>query len=48
VNDVRTSNTFDNKYYVDLLNREGLFTSDQDLLTNATTRDQAHRHQVCC
>ncbi|XP_066313307.1 cationic peroxidase SPC4-like [Miscanthus floridulus] len=38
VNDVRTPNTFDNKYYVDLLNREGLFTSDQDLLTNATTR----------
>ena len=38
VNDVRTPNTFDNKYYVDLLNREGLFTSHQDLLTNATTR----------
>ncbi|WVZ67327.1 hypothetical protein U9M48_016423 [Paspalum notatum var. saurae] len=38
VNDIRTPNAFDNKYYVDLLNREGLFTSDQDLLTNATTR----------
>ncbi|KAJ1287200.1 hypothetical protein BS78_03G412600 [Paspalum vaginatum] len=38
VNDIRTPNTFDNKYYVDLLNREGLFTSDQDLFTNATTR----------
>ena len=38
VNDIRTPNTFDNKYYVDLLNRQGLFTSDQDLLTNATTR----------
>ncbi|CAO1941037.1 unnamed protein product [Urochloa humidicola] len=38
VNDIRTPNTFDNKYYVDLLNREGLFTSDQDLLTNTTTR----------
>ncbi|CAO2195969.1 unnamed protein product [Urochloa humidicola] len=37
-NDIRTPNTFDNKYYVDLLNREGLFTSDQDLLTNTTTR----------
>ncbi|XP_062231853.1 cationic peroxidase SPC4-like [Phragmites australis] len=38
VNDIRTPNTFDNKYYVDLLNREGLFTSDQDLFTNRTTR----------
>ncbi|RCV29169.1 hypothetical protein SEVIR_5G469100v4 [Setaria viridis] len=38
VNDIRTPNTFDNKYYVDLLNREGLFTSDQDLLSNTTTR----------
>ncbi|KAL6616755.1 hypothetical protein ACP70R_039025 [Stipagrostis hirtigluma subsp. patula] len=38
VNDIRTPNAFDNKYYVDLLNREGLFTSDQDLYSNATTR----------
>ncbi|RLN22725.1 cationic peroxidase SPC4-like [Panicum miliaceum] len=36
--DVRTPNTFDNKYYVNLVNREGLFTSDQDLFTNAATR----------
>ncbi|KAL6853945.1 hypothetical protein ACP4OV_019974 [Aristida adscensionis] len=38
VNDIRTPNAFDNKYYVDLMNREGLFTSDQDLYSNATTR----------
>ena len=37
-NDIRTPNTFDNKYYVDLLNREGLFTSDQDLYTDARTK----------
>jgi peroxidase len=37
--DVRTPNTFDNKYYVNLVNREGLFTSDQDLFTNAATRN---------
>lgn len=45
-NDVRTPNAFDNKYYVDLLNREGLFTSDQDLLTNATTRPIVTRFAV--
>jgi peroxidase len=36
--DVRTPNAFDNKYYVNLVNREGLFTSDQDLFTNPGTR----------
>ncbi|KAF8642160.1 hypothetical protein HU200_067421 [Digitaria exilis] len=36
--DVRTPNAFDNKYYVNLVNREGLFTSDQDLFTNPATR----------
>ncbi|KAJ6798175.1 peroxidase 12-like [Iris pallida] len=36
--DRRTPNAFDNKYYVDLLNREGLFTSDQDLLSDPRTR----------
>ena len=41
--DVRTPNTFDNKYYVNLVNREGLFTSDQDLFTNAATRDMVAR-----
>ncbi|XP_006846908.2 peroxidase 12 [Amborella trichopoda] len=29
---------FDNKYYVELLNYEGLFTSDEDLYMNNTTR----------
>ncbi|WOL02329.1 hypothetical protein Cni_G11048 [Canna indica] len=37
--DIRTPNTFDNKYYVDLMNRQGLFTSDQDLYTDKRTRD---------
>ncbi|GAA0180697.1 peroxidase [Lithospermum erythrorhizon] len=37
--DIRSPNTFDNKYYVDLMNRQGLFTSDQDLYTDARTRD---------
>ncbi|XP_062231438.1 cationic peroxidase SPC4-like [Phragmites australis] len=38
VNDIRTPNVFDNKYYVDLLNRQGLFTSDQGLHTDGRTR----------
>ncbi|KAK9110541.1 hypothetical protein Sjap_018601 [Stephania japonica] len=37
--DVRTPRQFDNKYYVNLVNREGLFTSDQDLFTDTRTRD---------
>jgi peroxidase len=36
--DIRSPNNFDNKYYVDLMNRQGLFTSDQDLYTNKKTR----------
>ncbi|WOG97138.1 hypothetical protein DCAR_0416477 [Daucus carota subsp. sativus] len=36
--DIRTPNVFDNKYYVDLMNRQGLFTSDQDLYTDNRTR----------
>jgi peroxidase len=36
--DVCTPDTFDNKYYVNLVNREGVFTSDQDLFTNPATR----------
>ncbi|KAF8025021.1 hypothetical protein BT93_F2007 [Corymbia citriodora subsp. variegata] len=39
VNDIRSPNRFDNKYYVDLVHREGLFTSDQDLYEDSTTRD---------
>ncbi|KAL0360402.1 UNVERIFIED_CONTAM: Peroxidase 12 [Sesamum radiatum] len=36
--DIRSPNTFDNKYYVDLMNRQGLFISDQDLYTDSRTR----------
>ncbi|KAL9225602.1 hypothetical protein vseg_001507 [Gypsophila vaccaria] len=36
--DLRTPNKFDNKYYVDLMNRQGLFTSDQTLYTDTRTR----------
>lgn len=36
--DIRTPDLFDNKYYVDLMNRQGLFTSDQDLYTDKRTR----------
>ncbi|XP_021771551.1 peroxidase 12-like [Chenopodium quinoa] len=36
--DIRTPNIFDNKYYVDLMNRQGLFTSDQDLFTDSRTK----------
>lgn len=39
VMDIRTPNLFDNKYYVGLVNREGLFTSDQDLYSDARTRE---------
>lgn len=37
--DIRTPNLFDNKYYVDLVNRQGLFTSDQDLFTDKRTKE---------
>ncbi|KAM7507921.1 hypothetical protein LguiA_018374 [Lonicera macranthoides] len=37
--DIRSPNLFDNKYYVDLMNRQGLFTSDQDLYTDKRTRE---------
>ncbi|XP_010261009.1 PREDICTED: peroxidase 12-like [Nelumbo nucifera] len=36
--DIRSPNVFDNKYYVDLMNQQGLFTSDQDLYTDSRTR----------
>ncbi|PWA95898.1 heme peroxidase [Artemisia annua] len=35
--DIQTPNAFDNRYYVNLMNRQGLFTSDQDLFTDNTT-----------
>ncbi|GLT45892.1 hypothetical protein SLA2020_196910 [Shorea laevis] len=37
--DIRSPNKFDNKYYVNLVHRQGLFTSDQDLYTDARTKD---------
>lgn len=37
--DVLTPNLFDNSYYVDLINRQGLFTSDQDLFTDTRTKE---------
>nr|ADN96694.1 peroxidase 7 [Rubia cordifolia] len=36
--DIRSPNVFDNRYYVDLMNRQGLFTSDQDMYTDSRTR----------
>ncbi|XP_057839183.2 peroxidase 12 [Cryptomeria japonica] len=36
--DIRSPNVFDNKYYVDLLNRQTLFTSDQTLYSDSRTR----------
>uniref|UniRef100_A0A0D9VAM5 Peroxidase n=1 Tax=Leersia perrieri TaxID=77586 RepID=A0A0D9VAM5_9ORYZ len=46
VNDIRTPNVFDNKYYVDLQNRQGLFTSDQDLFVNSTTKPLVKKFAV--
>ncbi|KAG6625957.1 peroxidase 12-like [Carya illinoinensis] len=37
--DIRTPNKFDNKYYINLVNRQGLFTSDQDLYMYNVTSD---------
>ncbi|KAF8038346.1 hypothetical protein BT93_B1010 [Corymbia citriodora subsp. variegata] len=37
--DIRLPNRFDNRYFVNLVNRQGLFTSDQDLYEDPTTRD---------
>eukprot|EP01018_Ginkgo_biloba_P009032 Gb_37313 [translate_table: standard] len=37
--DLRSPNVFDNKYYVDLVNKQTLFSSDQTLFTDASTRD---------
>ncbi|CAA7396917.1 unnamed protein product [Spirodela intermedia] len=37
--DIRSPNVFDNKYYVNLMKQQGLFTSDQTLHTDSKTRD---------
>ena len=36
--DIRTPNAFDNKYYVNLVRHQGLFTSDQGLYGDGRTR----------
>ncbi|KAL2334954.1 hypothetical protein Fmac_016167 [Flemingia macrophylla] len=36
--DIRTPTVFDNKYFLDLMNRQGVFTSDQDLLSDKRTK----------
>nr|ACN60161.1 peroxidase [Tamarix hispida] len=36
--DIRSPNKFDNKYYVNLMNRQGLFTLDEDLYMDKTTK----------
>ncbi|KAG8660710.1 peroxidase 12 [Manihot esculenta] len=36
--DFRSPNRFDNLYYIDLMNRQGIFTSDQDLFEDPRTR----------
>ncbi|RCV29179.1 hypothetical protein SEVIR_5G469600v4 [Setaria viridis] len=41
--DVRTSDVFDKMYFVNLVNRQGLLTSDQDLFTEARTRPAVQR-----
>ncbi|XP_076935022.1 peroxidase 12-like [Bidens hawaiensis] len=37
--DIRSPNLFDNRYFVSLINNQGLLTSDQDLFTDERTRD---------
>ncbi|XP_061376264.1 peroxidase 12-like [Gastrolobium bilobum] len=36
--DIRTPTLFDNKYYIDLQSKQGVFTSDQDLLNDQRTK----------
>ncbi|KAK7315292.1 hypothetical protein VNO77_33832 [Canavalia gladiata] len=36
--DIRTPTVFDNKYYINLMNHQGLFTSDQDLFIDKRTK----------
>ncbi|XP_074280305.1 peroxidase 12-like [Silene latifolia] len=36
--DIRTPNVFDNKYYINLMNHQTLFTSDQTLYTDPITK----------
>jgi peroxidase len=40
--DIRSPNVFDNKYFVDLVERQALFTSDHSLLSNSKTKKIVH------
>lgn len=40
--DIRSPNVFDNKYFVDLAERQVLFTSDHSLLSNSKTKKIVH------
>ncbi|KAK9134419.1 hypothetical protein Syun_013749 [Stephania yunnanensis] len=44
--DLRSPNRFDNKYYVDLMNRQSLFRSDQDLYTDTRTKPIVEKYAV--
>ncbi|XP_040378859.1 peroxidase 12-like [Oryza brachyantha] len=44
--DVRTPNVFDNKYYFDLIARQGLFKSDQGLIDDGDTNRTAIRFSL--
>jgi peroxidase len=44
--DVRTPNAFDNKYYFDLIAKQGLFKSDQGLMNDANTNRTATRYAL--
>ncbi|KAL6844298.1 hypothetical protein ACP4OV_025971 [Aristida adscensionis] len=44
--DVRTPDAFDNKYYFDLIARQGLFKSDQGLIADPATKRAATRFSL--
>jgi peroxidase len=44
--DVRTPNAFDNKYYFDLIAKQGLFKSDQGLMNDGNTNRTATRYAL--
>ncbi|KAL6651728.1 hypothetical protein ACP70R_010653 [Stipagrostis hirtigluma subsp. patula] len=44
--DVRTPDAFDNKYYFDLIARQGLFKSDQGLMEHPATKRMATRFSL--
>lgn len=41
--DIRTPTRFDNMYYINLLNHQGVFTSDQDLASHPKTKEIVNR-----